>query len=330
MKTAVRDGVGRVDDEAHPGALPISQSVLKQQSSALSALADALGDEIDAAVSLLLQCRGRVIVCGMGKSGLVGRKMAATFSSTGTPSYFLHPGEALHGDLGVIRQEDIVVLISNSGETEEILRLLPSLQEFGNRIIGISGREQSTLARHSTVFLHLPMEREVCPNNLAPTTSTLLTMALGDALAVSLITLRGFKPLDFARFHPGGSLGRKLLTRVRDVMHKRVPAVSPEAPLRQAIDAMTGGRLGLSVVLNEGKLCGIFTDGDLRRAIERDSLALDRPVADFMTSDPVTIVADARISDAEAVMHARSIRALIVLDPQDNVVGVLDIFDNEQ
>lgn len=311
-------------------AATMCAAVIQEQADALQALAETLEDEVDQAVDLILRCRGRVIISGMGKSGLVGRKMAATFSSTGTPSYFLHPGEALHGDLGVIRHDDIVVLISNSGETEEILRLLPSLQDFGNAIIGISGRKDSTLAKHSTVFLHLPMEREVCPNNLAPTTSTLLTMALGDALAVTLIKRRGFKPLDFARFHPGGSLGRKLLTRVQDVMHKRVPTISPDAPLRNAIDAMTTGRLGLVVVTDNGHLAGIFTDGDLRRAIERHASALSQPVSDFMTTAPITIPADARLSEAEELMRDRNVRALVVVDSDGQVTGVLDIFDNLQ
>ncbi|GLC95894.1 putative arabinose 5-phosphate isomerase [Cupriavidus sp. TA19] len=327
METGFRDEVAGAVKIGGERPSAIARSVLCQQAEAVGAMAQAVGPELDVAVALLLECRGNVIVCGMGKSGLVGRKMAATFSSTGTPSYFLHPAEALHGDLGVVRPQDILILISNSGETEEILRLLPSLQEFGNRIIGIGSARSSTLARHSTVFLHLPMEREVCPNNLAPTTSTLLTMALGDALAVSLITLRGFQPLDFARFHPGGSLGRKLLARVRDAMHRHVPAVAPATPLREAIDAMTTGRLGLTVVLEDGRLCGLFTDGDLRRAIERDRQALDRPVADFMSPHPVTIRADARLAEAEQAMHARGIRALVVLDAQRQVAGILDLFD---
>jgi arabinose-5-phosphate isomerase len=323
--------VDQVECDAAQSARAISTGVLYQQASAVQTLAASLGAEIDSAVNLLLRCRGRVIISGMGKSGLVGRKMAATFSSTGTPSYFLHPGEALHGDLGVIRHDDVVILISNSGETEEILRLLPSLQDFGNAIIGVGSRKDSTLASHSSVFLYLPVDREVCPNNLAPTTSTLLTMALGDALAVSLITLRGFKPLDFARFHPGGSLGRKLLTRVRDVMHTRVPWVYPTAPLRDAIDAMTGGRMGLTVVgsVDDG-LAGIFTDGDLRRAIERDAAALSLPVSAFMTADPVWVSADARLTEAETLMRERNIRALVVLDGERKVVGVLDVFDNMQ
>lgn len=327
-------GRERVGPDTVPGEIQSAEAmcreVIEEQAGALEALADSLGQEVDTAIDLILRCRGRVIISGMGKSGLVGRKMAATFSSTGTPSYFLHPGEALHGDLGVIRHDDIVVLISNSGETEEILRLLPSLQDFGNAIIGISSRKGSTLAKHSTVFVHLPMEREVCPNNLAPTTSTLLTMALGDALAVTLIKRRGFKPLDFARFHPGGSLGRKLLTRVRDVMHKRVPVVAPDALLRDVIGAMTGGRLGLTVIVNNGELAGIFTDGDLRRAIERDATALTQPVSRFMTASPLTIESEARLSDAEDLMRERNVRALVVVDADGQVAGVLDIFDNLQ
>jgi arabinose-5-phosphate isomerase len=310
-------------DSAHE----IARVALREQALAVARLSDALGAEFDTAVRLIASCEGRVVVSGMGKSGLVGRKMAATFSSTGTPSYFMHPGEALHGDLGLIGPGDLVILISNSGETEELLRLLPSLRSFGNAVIAVTSAATSTLARHSNVVLHLPVEREICPNNLAPTTSTLLTMALGDALAVSLMTLRDFQPVDFARFHPGGSLGRKLLTQVRDVMHRHVPVVTPSTTVREAVDVMTKGRLGLTVVLENELLRGVFTDGDLRRAIEHDSIVLTCRVGEFMTSSPVTIVQDARLVDAETLMHARNVRALVVIDELLMVVGVLDIFD---
>lgn len=304
----------------------IARQVITQQAAALEQLARSLGEAFDQAVDLLLGCKGRVIVCGMGKSGLVGRKMSATFASTGTPSFFLHPGEALHGDLGKIMSDDVIILISNSGETEEVLRLLPSLQDFGNDTIAMTNAPASTLARYAKITLPLHVEREACPNNLAPTTSTLATMALGDALAVALITARDFQPQDFARYHPGGSLGRRLLTRVADVMHKDLPIVAPDTPMAQVIEVMTEKRLGLAIVLEEGRLAGILTDGDLRRAMRRVSQVLDYPAREFMTPNPVTIAPGSRMTEAEQLMHERSIRALVVVEA-GVVLGVVDIFN---
>ena len=304
----------------------IARQVIVQQAAALEQLARSLDDAFDQAVDLLLGCKGRVIVCGMGKSGLVGRKMSATFASTGTPSFFLHPGEALHGDLGKIMPGDVIILISNSGETEEVLRLLPSLQDFGNDTIAITNAPASTLARYARITLPLHVEREACPNNLAPTTSTLATMALGDALAVALITARDFQPQDFARYHPGGSLGRRLLTRVADVMHKDLPIVAPDTPMAQVIEVMTEKRLGLAIVLEEGRLAGILTDGDLRRAMRRVRQVLDYPAREFMTPNPVTIAPGSRMTEAEQLMHERSIRALVVVEA-GVVLGVVDIFN---
>lgn len=304
----------------------IAQDVIEQQLASLQQLALSLGGEFDQAVELLLNCKGRVIVCGMGKSGLVGRKMSATFASTGTPSFFLHPGEALHGDLGKIMPADIIILISNSGETDEVLRLLPSLQDFGNVTVAITNVPGSTLARHARVTLNLMVEREACPNNLAPTTSTLATMALGDALAIALIKARDFQSQDFARYHPGGSLGRKLLTRVADVMHADLPVVTPTTPMSQVIEVMTEKRLGLAIVMEGKRLAGILTDGDLRRAMRRERNILDFPAQEFMTANPVTVSPGTRLAEAEQLMHSRSIRALVVVD-ETTVVGVLDIFD---
>lgn len=309
-------------------AREIARDALRSQGNSILHLAASVDASFERAAELIYTCRGRVIISGMGKSGLVGRKIAATFSSTGTPSYFLHPGEALHGDLGAIQPDDLVILISNSGETEEVLRLLPSLEDFGNRIISITGKAESTLATHSTVALILPDDREVCPNDLAPTTSTLVTMALGDALAVALITLRDFKPVDFARYHPGGSLGRRLLTRVANVMHTRVPFVAVAAPLYEAIDVMTKGRLGMAVVLDGERLAGVLTDGDLRRAMLADRQALDQPVDRFMSRSPITVRPEARLAEAEDLMRARNVHALVVQDESGAVVGLLDIFDH--
>lgn len=316
------DAVGR-------DMLAAARAVLTRQADAVLELAAGLDKAFVRAVQVILSSRGRVVVSGMGKSGLVGRKLAATLSSTGTPTYFLHPAEALHGDLGAICPDDVIILISNSGETEELLRLLPSLQDFGNSVIAMTTNGASTLARYATVALVMPFEREVCPNNLAPTTSTLITMALGDTIAVALMEARNFKPHDFARFHPGGSLGRRLLRRVRDAMHENVPRVESDTALHDAITAMTVGRLGLVVVETRGELQGLFTDGDLRRALAEGGGVLDAPVSKFMTRQPLTIVPEARLADALATMVERSVRALVVMDTESKVIGVLDILSAE-
>ena len=308
----------------------IAVDSLTAQSEALITLADNLGEEFDKAIALILACRGRVVVCGMGKSGLVGKKITATLASTGTPSFFMHPAEAFHGDLGMITKDDLVILISNSGETEEILKLLPSLHHFENPIISMVGKPESTQAKHSNVVLHIDVEREVCPNNLAPTTSTLATMAMGDALAVALIKARDFQPLDFARFHPGGSLGRQLLTRVRDVMKTKLPIVRPDASVHECLFTMTSGRLGIALVMEDKELKGIITDGDLRRAMLRDSDLMTKPTSTIMTTDPITIKGDMKVSDAETLMHDKKIRVLVVTSDRaddSSVIGVLEIFD---
>ncbi len=315
--------------------LEVAAESLNSQSKALARIANNLGVEFDQAIQLILECKGRVIVSGMGKSGLVGKKVSATFASTGTPSFYIHPGEAIHGDLGMVTQEDLVVLISYSGETEEILKLLPSLKYFGNKIIGIAGDNKSTLARESDIFILADIEREVCPNNLAPTTSALVVLAVGDALAVSLIKARDFKPSDFAQFHPGGMLGRRLLSKVRDVMqHERLPIILSETTIRDAIFRMTSGRLGLAIVVQKGKLQGIITDGDLRRALMRDSSIMDKPVENYMSPVPVTISPDAKLVDAEVLMRKHKIRALVVINDragdENEVCGILEIFSDTE
>jgi len=271
----------------------------------------------------------------MGKSGIVGKKIAATFASTGTPSFYVHPGEAIHGDLGMITSDDLIVMISYSGETEEVVKLIPSLRYFGNKIIGMVGSDNTTLGNQADVTLRVDIEREVCPNNLAPTTSALAIMALGDALAVCLIRARDFKPSDFAQFHPGGMLGRRLLARVGDTMIvDNLPLIGPEESVREAIFCMTSGRLGLAIIVENDRLLGILTDGDLRRALIMDPTMLDKRVRDFMTPVPVTISADAMVSDAEVLMRKYKIRALIVTGAregeEDQVCGLLEIFANRQ
>lgn len=310
------------------GASAIARDAITSEADSLRDLADGLGTEFERAIDVLLACKGRVVVSGMGKSGLVGRKLAATLSSTGTPSFFLHPAEAMHGDLGAIRASDVLLLISNSGETEEILRLLPSIRSFGNTIIAITSEQSSTLSGNADVALVLPFRSEICPNNLAPTTSTLLTMALGDGIAVALMKKRDFKPVDFARFHPGGSLGRMLLTKVQDEMHKLVPTVPPHTRLDDVIISMTQGRLGLVVVTEQGALRGIFTDGDLRRALLAGRNALELPVSKFMTGNPVTIERGASLGLAQALMQEHSISSLVVVDDAGAVCGVLDLLSS--
>lgn len=305
----------------------IAKESLIAQSQAVKTLADRIGVEFQGAVELILACAGRVVICGMGKSGLIGKKFVATFASTGTPSFFLHPGEAFHGDLGMLKPSDVVILISYSGETEEVIKLIPSLKSFGNKIIAMAGNPNSILARNSDIFLDVSVEREVCPNNLAPTTSTLATMAMGDALAVALIKARDFQPMDFARFHPGGSLGRRLLTRVRDVMRTNLPRVAPDATVRECLFTMTSGRMGLALIMEETRLQGIITDGDLRRAMLRDPHMLEKSVRVFMTRTPVTIDAEANLADAEAYMIEKKVRALVVTEGQEqSVCGVVEIF----
>jgi arabinose-5-phosphate isomerase len=309
-------------------SLHVVGAVFREQAEALGAIAGRVGAEVGTALELILCARGRVVICGMGKSGIIGRKMAATFASTGTPSFFVHPGEAYHGDLGMITSDDVVVLISYSGETDEVLKLLPYLKHVGAPIVALTGGVRSTLARHADAVLDVGVDKEACPNNLAPTTSTTATLVMGDALAVALIQMRGFRPQDFARFHPGGSLGRKLLTRVSDVMHARYPSVACEASFKEIVSAITRGRLGIAVALtNDGELAGVITDGDLGRAMEAHDDTRHLRAADIMSRDPVTIAQDAMFSEAEELMERHTVTALVAVDQRGMPTGVLKIFD---
>lgn len=306
----------------------IAKEALKAQACAINQLAERVDGSFEKAVDMILTCKGRIIVSGMGKSGIIGKKMAATFASTGTPSFFMHPAEAFHGDLGIITGFDIVILLSYSGETEEVIRLIPSLQSFGNQIITIAGNQHSTLAKNSDVFLNVEVEREICPNNLAPTTSTLATMAMGDALAVALIQAKGFQPLDFARFHPGGSLGRKLLTRVSDVMHHNVPSVSKDASLQECLMEMTVGRVGLVAVMENEELHGVITDGDIRRGLVDQQGLVTKRAKDLMSKNPSVISDSTLIADAEKIMRDKKIKALLVKSENaGKIVGVVEIFN---
>ena len=306
-----------------------ARNTLSIQAKALASLSNQITEEFSKAVRMILASEGRTIICGMGKSGLIGKKIAATLASTGTPSFFLHPGEAFHGDLGMIQPQDTLILISYSGETEELMRLLPSLKSFGNPSIAIVGNMNSSLAKHCDCALDISIDREVCPNNLAPTTSTTMTTAMGDALAVALMECRHFQPQDFARFHPGGSLGRKLLTRVKDLMHsKNLPVCGADTSLKEAITVMTHGRMGVVLIQEKGELLGIFTDGDLRRAMLKDSVGMiNRTMSELMTPKPKTINENVMIVEAEEQMLRDKITLLVVTNNENRLVGILEIYD---
>lgn len=308
-------------------SLQIAQQTLDTEIEALKAMRARLDGRISQAVDLVLEMRGRVVVVGMGKSGIIGQKIAATLASTGTPAFFVHPGEAFHGDLGMIKPIDVALLISNSGETEEVLRILPFLQYQQNKIVAMTGKMDSTLATHADVVLDVGVEREACKNNLAPTCSTTNTLAMGDALAVALTVQRGFQPEDFARFHPGGSLGRRLLTRVCDVMQKgKLPVCAPDASFRDVVNAITYGRMGLTLVMENAVLRGIITDGDLRRAFESQSDVNALKAEQMMSVNPLTIAAQTRVAEAEAFMLEKEVGALVVQDAEGKTVGVLQIY----
>ena len=286
-----------------------------------------LDDNFSRAVDMMMQTSNHVIVCGMGKSGLFGRKISSTFASTGTPSIFLHPAEAIHGDLGKVRMGDTIILISNSGETEEIIRLLPPLSRLNSKIIAMTGDASSILARHADVVLDIAVDREACPLNLAPTTSGLTTLVMGDALAIALMEKRGFQPEDFAATHPGGSLGRRLLSKVSDHMVvEDLPFVAADAPMQDVIMTMTKGRLGLALVGDAEHLLGIITDGDLRRALMDHDQIMDLSAQDAMTASPLTIKPTASMGEAEDRMQEARIQCLIVAEDNGHVVGVVQIF----
>ncbi|MDR2326513.1 MAG: KpsF/GutQ family sugar-phosphate isomerase [Acidovorax sp.] len=317
----------RAHGRAADDALSIAQETLDIEIEALQRMRDRMDSGFNRAVDMVLTMQGRVVVVGMGKSGIIGQKIAATLASTGTPAFFVHPGEAFHGDLGMIRSVDVALLISNSGETEEVLRILPFLQHQQNQIIALTGKQESTLARHSHVVLDVGVEREACKNNLAPTSSTTNTLAMGDALAVALTVKRNFQPEDFARFHPGGSLGRRLLTRVCDAMQKGpLPVCVPEASFRDVVNAITYGRMGLTLVMDGVVLRGIITDGDLRRAFEAQEDVKLLNAQQMMSANPLTIRETVRFAEAEAFMREKEVGALVVQNDEGMVTGVLQIY----
>ena len=310
--------------------LRLADRVLRMEASGILALCARLDDRFVTAVELLRGCRGRAIVTGMGKSGHVGRKVAATLASTGTPAYFLHPAEGVHGDIGMVAREDVVVALSNSGETDELLAVLPLLKRLAVPLILLTGSPSSTLARQSDVVLDVGVSEEACPMNLAPTSSTTAALAMGDALAMALLDLRGLRPEDYAALHPAGSLGWKALFKVSDLMHagEAVPVVSESSTMKDAIAEMTAKRLGMTTVVDgRGRLLGVLTDGDLRRQQLLGGSILERPVAECMTRDPKRIAADDLAAKALSVMEAHAITSLVIADEANRPAGVIHLHD---
>ena len=301
---------------------------LEQEAEAIQSLVSRLDDTFLRAVQAIRDCKGKIVVTGVGKSGHIGSKIAATLASTGTPAFFLNPLDAYHGDLGMLGEDDLVLAISYSGATEELLRFLPLIQAKGITIIGISGNPDSLLARYSTIHLNVAVAHEADPLNLIPTASTTATLALGDALACALVEAKHFQPSDFAQLHPGGDLGRKLLAKVEDVMFtENLPFVTPEMPLSEAIEIVTKGTLGIGIVVENEALAGIITDGDIRRAMQRlGQEFFGTKVCAIMSKNPKTISKDAKIVEAGETMNHHSIHTLVVLDEFSRVVGVIDSF----
>ena len=307
------------------------RQVLEIEANAILALIDRLDHRFEQAVALLDRCQGRVVVTGMGKSGIIGRKIAATLASIGVPSLFLHPAEGIHGDLGMVSRGDLVIALSNSGETEELLKILPAIKRLGVPMISLTGNVKSMLAKNSDVVLDVSVKEEACPLDLAPTASTTATLALGDALAMALLEHKGVKPEDFARYHPGGALGKRLLLTVEEVMHgdKAIPTVSPTAPLRDVIVEISSKKLGVTTIVDDsGRLRGVITDGDLRRLLGKggDDL-LDRAAEAVMSPHPKVISRTALAAEAVGLMERHSITVLIVTDAEQRVEGVVHLHD---
>lgn len=305
-----------------------AEKVFDLEAAAILQLKSQLNDDFSNAVDAIKASTGKVIVCGMGKSGLIGQKIAATLASTGTSSFFMHPGEALHGDLGMVSSNDIFIAISNSGETEEVIRLIPFLHDNKNCVVSITGKPNSTLAKNSTYHFNIAVSEEACPLQLAPTSSTTATLAMGDALAVALMVSRDFKPEHFARFHPGGSLGKRLLTKVKDIMRTdRLPFVLETAPMNEIIQVISSGRLGMALVGDENNFKGIITDGDLRRCLENYGEKFHLLNAErIMTRNPTTVNGEGKVLPAIDIMNDLNISVLPVLE-NSKIIGVLHIFD---
>ena len=299
---------------------------IKDEAQALLDLIPKLDENFDEAVEMIFHCHGKVIVTGVGKSGHIGAKIAATLSSTGTPSFFINPLDVYHGDLGVMTKDDIVLAISNSGQTDELLRFLPMVLHMQIPIVAMSGNPRSLLAKYATCHLNVSVSKEACPLNLAPTSSTTATLAMGDALAVALMEKRNFQPKDFAQFHPGGELGKRLLTTAQDVMiSEHLPVITPEMNLGDAIIAVSQGKLGLGVAERDGVIAGLITDGDIRRAMERwKAESFNKTVADIMTVHPKTVSPHAKISDIQQIMNRHKVPSVLGVDEENHLLGVVD------
>lgn len=306
------------------------REVIETEAKALNGLVARVGDAFVEACRLMYACKGRVVVTGMGKSGHVGRKIAATLASAGTPAFFLHPGEASHGDLGMITAGDVALALSNSGDTAEILTILPTIKRLGVPMISLCGNPDSRIAREADVNIDVSVEHEACPLGLAPTASTTAALAMGDALSIALLDARGFNAEDFARSHPGGRLGRRLLLHISDVMHtgEEIPAVTPEARLSEALMEMTRTRLGVTAIIDKDRrVLGIFTDGDLRRAFDKEIDVHKTRISEIMTRGCTTVTADLLAAEALNIMQQRAINALLVLDEDKRLVGALNMHD---
>jgi hypothetical protein len=299
---------------------------LKDEAQALLDLIPQLDQHFDKAVEMMYNCKGKVIVTGVGKSGNIGAKIAATLSSTGTPSFFINPLDVYHGDLGVMTPDDVVLALSNSGQTDELLRFIPAIQHRGVPLIGMSRNPNSLLAKYSVAHITVKVEKEACPLNLAPTSSTTAALAMGDALAVALMQLRNFKPTDFARFHPGGELGKRLLTTAADVMRvDDLPVIPREMHLGDAIIQVSKGKLGLGVSLENGKIVGLITDGDIRRAMEKwQAEFFNKTVNDIMTTTPKIVLPTTKIADIQQVMQKYKIHTVLVADEETRLIGIVD------
>lgn len=300
---------------------------IRDEGNAVLELLNQIDTEFDRAVEIILNCKGKVIVTGVGKSGHIGAKIAATLSSTGTPSFYINPLDVYHGDLGVMTGDDVVIAISNSGQTDELLRFIPMLLHMHIPIIGMSGNEKSLLAKYSTVHLKVKVSKEACPLNLAPTSSTTAVLVMGDALAIALMEVRNFKPKDFAQFHPGGELGKRLLTTAKDVMRSNdMPVIPKEMHLGEAIILVSKGKLGLGVSLDENeKIIGLITDGDIRRAMEKwQADFVNHTVEEIMTRSPKCVLADTKITEIQRIMHKNFIHTVLVTDQEKHLLGVVD------
>ncbi len=308
--------------------IDIAKDVFVLESQAIKNLSNLLTEDFSKCIEAILNSKGRLVISGMGKSGHIGVKISATLASTGTPSFFMHPAEAIHGDLGMLTKDDILLAISNSGESEEIVKIIPLVKKMGITLIGMAGGKNSTLAITSDYFLNIAVEKEACPLQLAPMSSTTATLAMGDALAAALMRARNFQPEDFAMYHPGGSLGRKLLTKVKDIMSfKNLPIVVSDSSFQDIIHTMTIGKLGLCIVVDDNNLVGLVTDGDLRRALEMtERPRFELMAKDIMTASPKIISQDAMAADAEEFMIEHKLSELVVMQDK-KLVGIVQLFD---